>query len=377
LLCRRLPRAARSADALSSLATPGPIRSDDLLSLLRSRQAPTEVRRFAARGVLPLDATDRLRALLGVLRDSDPEIAETAGATFALIPPDALADFLLLPEASPAEIDAIASRTEDMIVLERVVRHRNVSDLTLAALARTVAGTAQEAFVINQARLLRNPSLIAALFENPALTGDSRRVLNELKEEFFEKETRRREARRRREKPAEREAPVDVPAPAAPAGEEPEEDESEPAAPTAGEPEAPARNEELYIRIMGLTVPQRVKLALTGGRDERRLLIADASRMVGLAVLRSRGLTLSEIEGFCSMRHLEPEIFYKIAMKRDWIRRPTIVQALVKNPKVPLNITLPLVRRLQMRDLRNIFRDRNLPEAVRAMARQTYMERRK
>ncbi len=359
------------------MGTPGPIRSDDLLSLLRSRQAPVEIRRFAARGVLPLDATDRLRALIGVLRDSDREIAEAAGATFARIPPDELAGFLLLSEATPVEIDMIASRTDDPIVLERVVRHRNVSDLTLAALARTVSGSAQEAFVINQARLLRNPSLITALFENPALTMDSRRVLNELKEEFFEKETRRREARRRGEKPPEREAPVEVPPPTAAVAEEPEEDEAAPAATPAGEEEAPARDEELYIRIMGMSVPQRVKLALTGGREERRLLIADASRMVGLAVLRARGLTLSEIEGFCSMRHLEPEIFHKIAMKRDWIRRPTITLALVKNPKVPLDITLPMVRRLQMRDLRNIFRDRNLPEAVRAMARRTYMERRK
>ena len=124
-------------------------------------------------------------------------------------------------------------------------------------------------------------------------------------------------------------------------------------------------------------MPERVKLALTGGREERRLLIADGTRMVGLAVLRARGLTISEVEGFCGMRHLEPEIFNKIAMTRDWVRRPLIALALVKNPKVPLNVTLPLIRRLQMRDLRNTYRDRNLPEAVRAMARKTYMERRR
>ncbi len=338
------------------------------------------MRRFAARGVLPLDATDRLRALLLVLRDSEPEIAEAAGATFALIPPDDLANLLLLPDASPVEIDAIATRTDDAIVLERVVQHRNVSDSTLMALARRVSGTAQEAFVVNQARLLQNPSLINALFDNPALTGDSRRVLNELKEEFFEKETRRREDRRRREKPAQREAPVEVVVPPSELGaaEAEEEDEAEPpSAATAGEAETPARNEELYVQIMGMSVPQRVKLALTGGREERRLLIADSSRMVGLAVLRSRALTLPEIELYCGMRHLEPEIFLKIATTKDWVRRTPIALALVKNPKVPLSVTLPLIRRLQMRDLRNTFRDRNLPEAVRAMARKTYMERRK
>lgn len=361
------------------MAIPDPAHSDDLITLLRSRQAPIEIRRYAARGVLPLDATDRLRALIAVLLDSEEEIAATAGETFAQIPPDELADFLLLPDALPAEIDSIASRTDDVIVLERLMRHRNVSDATLAALARTVSGTAQEALVVNQVRLLRNPALIAALFENPALTGDSRRVLNELKEEFFEKETRRQEARRVsvREKPAESQPPAEAPQPSAQDAEKPEEEPEAPAAPAAEGQEVSPGAEELYIRIMGMTVPERVKLALTGGREERRLLIADGSRMVGFAVLRARGLTITEIEGYCGMRHLEPEIFTKIAMKRDWVRRPLIALALVKNPKVPLYVSLPLIRRLQMRDLRNIFRDRNLPDAVRAMARKTYMERRR
>jgi len=76
-------------------------------------------------------------------------------------------------------------------------------------------------------------------------------------------------------------------------------------------------------------------------------------------------------------RHLDSDLFLKIGTMRDWIRRPLIALALVKNPKVPLPISLPLIKRLQMRDLRNIFKDRNLPEAVRKVARRVYMERRR
>ena len=128
---------------------------------------------------------------------------------------------------------------------------------------------------------------------------------------------------------------------------------------------------------MRLSVPEKVKLALTGNREERRFLIADGSKMVGLAVLRSRGLTLSEVEGFCGMRHLDSDIFLKIATTRDWARRTVIAQALVKNPKVPLTITIPMIPRLSMRELRNIARDRDLPEAVRVQARRIYMQRRR
>ena len=93
--------------------------------------------------------------------------------------------------------------------------------------------------------------------------------------------------------------------------------------------------------------------------------------MVGLAVLRSRGLTLTEVESFCSMRHLDDRDLPQDRPKRDWIRRPAIIRALVKNPKVPLRVSLPLVKRLPMRDLRNIGGTATSPEAVRAVAQES------
>ena len=312
-----------------------------------------------------------------VLDDTDRAVATTALATFLEIPHDALADFLSGPDVTEWELDRAASRTEDGEVLVSIVQHRNVSDATLAKLARTVTGTPQEALVVNQARLLGNPSLIEALYENPGLTSDSRRMLNELKEEFFEKESRRKAYRaRRKQKRPEPEIPV---ADEAPEGDDDAAENDEPASSASSASDAvPARaSEDLYIRLMNMTVPEKVKLALTGNKEERRALLADGSKMVGLAVLRGRGLTITEVESFCGMRHLDADIFLKIGTMRDWIRRPLIALALVRNPKVPLSVSLPLVKRLSMRNLREIARDRNLPEAVRAQARKFYMERRR
>ena len=361
---------------------------EDLLSLLRSHQAAIEIRQFAARGVLPLESDDRIRALFAVLKDSDPSIVLAARETLGEFPPDMFAEFLRGERVSAADIEAVSSMTDDAIVLEQIVRHRNVSDGTLSKLARSVVGGPQEALVVNQARLLANPALIDALYSNPQLTADNRRMLNELREEFFEKETRRQKARQAEESAAKAAAAPPAPpetAGAAPAGDAADLDgaddvpDSGSPAPGAGpdSQEAAAVPEEAYLRIMRMTVPERVKLALRGSKEERRFLIGDTSRMVTLAVLRSRGLTITEVESFCSMRHLDDEVFYAISRKRDWIRRTQIIQTLVRNPKVPLAITMPLVLRLSMRDLRNIARDRNLPEAIRSAAKKTYLQRRK
>src|SRR6185295_18174665 len=147
-----------------------------------------------------------------------------------------------------------------------VLQHRNVSDATLAKLARTVTGEPQEALVVNQARLLRNPELIDALYENPDLTADSRRMLNELKEEFFEKATRRQTAHaKRRERSREIELPAAEEVSGTLEGDDDAGEEDEPqgdsaVAATADAAADPSRlgAEDLYLRLMSLTVPERV-----------------------------------------------------------------------------------------------------------------------
>jgi hypothetical protein len=95
-----------------------------------------------------------------------------------------------------------------------------------------------------------------------------------------------------------------------------------------------------------------------------------------MAVLRCDALSLAELEGFCSIRHLHTELFHEIAQTREWIKRPKIQLALVTNPAVPISITLPLVKFLGLRDLRNLSRDRNLPEGIRMAARKVLLDKR-
>jgi len=313
-----------------------------------------------------------MRALLAVALDPDAEVLETARATLLETPPDELALFLSNADPTGVEIDTVARHSEDPFVLERVIRHKNVADETLEALARTVTGAPQEALIVNQVRLLRMPALIGALFENPGLTTDGRRRLNEVREEFFEKSERRETERERlEEEEARRAAEEDALAAAS------EEQEGGP-----GEAAGEVIDESLdigaaYKRIAVMTVAEKIDLAYKGSKDERRILIADTNRLVGLAVLKSRGVTPGEIEFFCSMRQLDDEIFRKIAENREWLRKPSVALALAKNPGAPMSVTLPLIKRLALRDLRSLTRDPNLPEAIRITARKFLEEKRK
>jgi hypothetical protein len=352
------------------LSTP-PDQAEDLLSILLGGDAPRELRLFGARGLLPLDRDGQIRGLLFVVDDPDLEIAGLARATLRATPPEDLSRFIA-SGANEAELDAIARDCDDPYVLEAVIRDRNVLDSTLEWLGRRVTGAPQEAMVVNHVRLLKNPALIEALFENPELTADARRRLNEIREEFFEKEARRRQ--RLREAAAQPKPGADsaVAEEAETEGAGPEESEAAPA-----EFDGSLNISALYRRIGIMTVSEKIKLAYGGGKEERRILITDSNKLVGLAVLKSRGLTVNEVEGYCMLRSLDDDIYRKMAGNREWIRKPAIMLALVKNPRVPLALTLPLVKQLRERDLKSVMRDPNLPEGIRIASRKLLMERRR
>ena len=368
---------------MADTSTPTSAEPQDLVSIVRAPDAPRELRLFAARGMLPLEHDDRMRALLAVLEDADSEVSAAAAHTFGQVPPDDLVRFLEDGVPTGEEIEVLSKHSEDSFVLERVVRYRGTGDATLLRLASIVTGAPQDALVVNQVRLIRQPALIEALLANPNLADDGRRRLRELNEEFFEKVERRREQERLRreeeERRARQEAEGIVFEEAAEAGETAGGELA-----LGGEAPAAAADEEIntanlaqiYRRIQNMTAKEKVELAQKGTKEERRILIGDANKMVSLAVLHCESLTLAEIESFCNMRHLPTELFQEIAGTREWIKKPKIQIALVTNPAVPLNITLPLVKYLGMRDLRNIMRDRNLPEGVRLSARKVLFEKR-
>jgi hypothetical protein len=303
------------------------------------------------------------------------------------MPPDQLVQFVRSGAAERAEIDVLAREVEDPFVLEEIIRSRSTGDETLLHLARTAGGRPQEALISNHARLLAKPGIIQALLENPALTSEGRRLLSELTEEFFEKRARRL---RREEIDAEATA-TDDKAPERAEETEDLDDESELDEEGEEEADASAADEAspsddaadslfigaMYRRIGLMTVSQKIKLAYSGTKEERHILIGDTNKLVGIAVLKSRAISVNEAESWASMRNLDEEIYRRISWNREWMRKPAVITALVRNPRAPLDITLPLLKRLPVRELRAVFRDRNLATVLRATARRLLVQKRR
>ncbi|HIE93321.1 MAG TPA: hypothetical protein EYQ83_10835 [Acidobacteria bacterium] len=158
--------------------------------------------------------------------------------------------------------------------------------------------------------------------------------------------------------PSVRPAPEGAPSPLPEPSEEPDE-----------QTEADVRPQVLS----SLPVIERIKLALRGSREQRSVLIRDPSKVVSVAVLGSPKLNVNEIEAYARMTSVQEEVLRVIGTGRQWVKHYSVMSALVGNPKTPIAIAMPLVTRLNERDLKLVTRDRTVSDGVRAAARKFLM----
>lgn len=122
-------------------------------------------------------------------------------------------------------------------------------------------------------------------------------------------------------------------------------------------------------RLSTMTVPEKMKYAMKGSREQRAVLIRDPNRMVSSAVLSCPKMNEAEIESFCKMGNVSEDILRTIANSRQWTKSYSITLALVKNSKTPVALTLNLMQRLTDADVKKLGSDRNVPEPLRLAAR--------
>ena len=128
------------------------------------------------------------------------------------------------------------------------------------------------------------------------------------------------------------------------------------------------RRKTLLQQISVMTVAKRVKFAMMGAADARRVLIRDTNKVVQRAVLQSPRLTDQEVEAFASMTSLTDEILRIIGKSRHFRKNYNVVRNLLNNGKAPLDVTLGLLPMLNPTDLKRLGSNKNIPETLRTSA---------
>jgi len=353
-------------------------------------RAPVAVQEFAARGLLPLPRPEFLDIWVYLAaHGGTPEVRDLARQSLEQLSTEELAELAAHPHLEGPTFEYLVQRYgRDSAVAARLARNPSIPDMALVHLAEQAGADVLELIVVNQVRLLQTPDLLPALRRNPNLTPVQQRRLREFEEEFVHKEVRYEL------KPSPPTPPPVAPSvgptgPAAPvlAPEAPPSVLTTPmAVPSAVEPAEPVAEtppevlaveaetqgdpQRLWDRIMRMTVPERIMLALLGHREARMFLIRDPNRTVQEAVMKSPRLSESEAETYATMRHLEPDVLRILADRREFYKNRNFVYRIVTNPKTPIPVAARLMAQLSVMQLRDITRSRDVPMAVRNMAKE-------
>ena len=339
-----------------------------LVDQFRRGGVPKDLRLMAAQGLLPLKPEDLIELLHHLLADAEESVRAAAQASLDAIPASDMLAILKDRATPPTVLGWGLAHRQEKELREAALQNPSTPDEAIEDLADTLPENLAELVVINQVRLLRRTSLLEALEDNKSLSADQRRRLRELRESFHIGEAAQAPA-----------PPAPPTPPAAPPAPEPPAEEG----PVAGVDLTPDQAVALLLtdedrqsedkvsavqKLYRMNTAEKMITALKGSREERTILIRDPNRIVSTAVLGSPKLTEAEVEGFAAMKNVSGDVLRYIGNHKEWTKKYTVVQSLVRNPRTPLAISLGMVSRLNPKDLKTIAVDRNVSEVIRKQA---------
>lgn len=140
-----------------------------------------------------------------------------------------------------------------------------------------------------------------------------------------------------------------------------------------GEAEEPAARERPPATVAALLErlgpTQKMRLALSGSREERLALLRDINKMLHLYVLKNPRIQLDEVQFAARSSNLAPEALKFIAEHVEWGQNPQVCAALVRNPKTPMDTALRVLDRVPESELRNLARGGGRAPLVQAARR--------
>jgi hypothetical protein len=132
--------------------------------------------------------------------------------------------------------------------------------------------------------------------------------------------------------------------------------------------EATPERQTLVQKISRMTVAEKINAALMGSQEERTILVRDSNKIVARAVLQSPKLSDQEAENIATMKNVSEEVLRLVAMNRKFIKSYGVARNLINNPRTPIDTGLPLIHRLNDRDLKGLARNKNVADVIRGMA---------
>jgi hypothetical protein len=278
---------------------------------------------------------DRVLLTFCLTRDLDDVVKGAASVAFIALPEEHLVEFASQPEPHPAILDAIA-------------RFHHSS-----------------------------PVIVKALLESEALSPQAREFLQGLAPSDNQSLDAGNEESSRSDEECGCDNDADLADDHVDEDEEQIEGDDEP----GEEPEEMSEEGEEFLskyrlaQIMGIA--EKIKMALTGDKEWRSLLIKDANKLVSGSVIKNPRITDGEILVLLKSGIQNDEIMRLICANKEWIKNYKIRKALVENPRTPLQNALRYLTSLGDKDIAGYAKSKNVSTVVSTQAKRLLLNKKR
>jgi hypothetical protein len=114
---------------------------------------------------------------------------------------------------------------------------------------------------------------------------------------------------------------------------------------------------------------KKIQLALHGDKNQRMAILRENNKLLHGYVLRNPQIQLDEIVFIAKQTTAAVELLTAIANRREWIERPEVAIALVRNPKTPIPLAVRMLDHVGAAELRNLAKQSNVRDAIQRAAR--------
>lgn len=338
---------------------------------------PRDTQLEAARGAVPLSPGDQLTALFFLCNSRDPEIKRTAVQTLRDLPEQALLPVFQDPGLDPQLITLLVrARLSCSVLMCEIIAHPSTPDQVLLHLAAKAELPVLHEILETLEQLEPRTAIVSAMLTNPHADSALTAQLAGLSPDYPAASGPEPDGG---ESPDPDPDPVDSgPSQDASAEAEAEDVETVDNVDVARMmAEAEKEGASKYQIALNLRVAEKIKIALTGDKEWRSIMIKESNKLVQGAVLKNPRISDGEVVMIAKNKTASDDLIRQILLNKDWMKLYDIKKALAIHPKTPAPKAIRLVTMLNTKDVKDLMRSKGVATVVAISARKEFENRQK
>jgi len=132
-----------------------------------------------------------------------------------------------------------------------------------------------------------------------------------------------------------------------------------------------------YKTVQLMDVGEKIKMALSGDKEWRSILVKDPNKLVSGSVIKNPRITEAEILNLIKSGIQNDEIMRLICANKEWIKNYNIRKALIENSRTPLQNASRYLATMNDKDLASFAKSKNISSVISTMARRLVLNKKR